>query len=371
MKTSTDCRYPANASVANNAGSMSLQSQAAQMTQNPGAQHEEPNLSSPGIPSQAGRVTAAREHDGNSNAGSSRMTPSEGVFTNVLNWLPEYGRPVGYAVGDAIPQSPSLSIPISDTRESVASPLPSIQGFADEQLLLPTNRRQCLPSTRSIDNGRGTETGLITIDLPSPNLQAPAGSDRASSPYSPGTGHYYVDGDDGGRLPHTKKRKLPDQRPVHQNSLDVATLTRSDNGVPLGFWRSDGFDENLKYPVKDVLPEMTYRAMARAFIDLCCSPSICFQPFESQFFPSHDIFNLAVLHYFEEYTSLVPFYHHPSSVLTEDKWVLALAMAAIGMHSMPSDENYRCSVAAHEFARRALLVLVSTPLYSLEVYAKF
>lgn len=177
-------------------------------------------------------------------------------------------------------------------------------------------------------------------------------------PGSPSTGQYYVDGDDCGRLPRIRKRKHPDRIISSDELKDVSLLSRSDSGNILGFCPPETYSQSTSTSRAGV-PLGTYADIVTAFKELCCNPSFFYPAFESSHFLPYEVVDSAVSLFFEEFNTILPLVHAPTLKLAQAHWLLVLAMASVGMHSMNLENQDRNLVAVHEFARRAVFASVS------------
>ncbi|PYH44603.1 putative C2H2 transcription factor [Aspergillus saccharolyticus JOP 1030-1] len=105
----------------------------------------------------------------------------------------------------------------------------------------------------------------------------------------------------------------------------------------------------------------TYEKIHKAFVQLCCTESVLFSPFESEYFPSANVLSDFVRLYFHHFQPVYPMFHLPLFDANTCHWVVTLALAAIGSHYARLHESDECVSAFHELLRRVIMVEKENP----------
>jgi hypothetical protein len=211
----------------------------------------------------------------------------------------------------------------------------------------------------ALENAAGDPTLLQQVRRPRKLLRglskAIDGQENTSpsSQSSYGGGHYYVDGD-GARLPRVRKAPYRYSEPYAHASMDVG------EEISPNFQ----FSETVDFPddsIADIsqIPQSTYGEIVRIF-NLTCTTSTHYSNFYGTVFPSRHMLSRCVLLYRDNFESILPFLHPATFDLSTSHWLLILAIAAVGSHYLDTGSEGFC-IAMHEFLRRAIETVVSSP----------
>lgn len=171
------------------------------------------------------------------------------------------------------------------------------------------------------------------------------------------SGHYYVNGG-GARLPRV--RKAP---------YSIGLVLGNDSGdLDTAFCFPDS-DESLHLDVNPSshrpLPLHIYNEISETF-SLTCIASNHYPEFSGSSFPTLPLFDHFIQLYFDNFQSILPFTHQPSSDLSASHWLLILALAAVGSHYLGIEDSRIYSAPIHEFLRRAIQTVVSSSFSKLQ-----
>jgi hypothetical protein len=181
---------------------------------------------------------------------------------------------------------------------------------------------------------------------------------------TPGTGQLYVDGD-GARLPRVRKA------PYQYEEISAQELEQgyqSDPNTQNVFWFPDLEDfhwsTDLSARHKAWISQESYDQICETFQSTSVT-STHFSLYYNSNFPSINILSGYVHLYLLHFQPIFPFIHAASFNAHSAHWLLILALGAIGSLYYDGDNNAsrQCSLAMHEFVRRALLTFVSTPYF--------
>ncbi|RAL13974.1 putative C2H2 transcription factor [Aspergillus homomorphus CBS 101889] len=118
----------------------------------------------------------------------------------------------------------------------------------------------------------------------------------------------------------------------------------------------DSAMHDIQIGPRQLIESLTYGKIHKAFIQFCCTESILFSPFESEYFPSATVLSEFLHLYFHHFQPVYPMFHPPTFNANTCHWVVTLALAAIGSHYARLHESDECVSAFHEFLRRAIMV---------------
>jgi hypothetical protein len=177
-----------------------------------------------------------------------------------------------------------------------------------------------------------------------------------SSPSTQSThsgGHFYVDGD-GARLPRV--RKIPYR---HSDSYTHAPTFGSEELFPAFNFPETGDLIEVAEPKQ--IPQSSYNEIIECFTHTCSTTSH-YVKFYDSVFPSRNILSRCIQLYRDNFEAILPFIHPATFDISTSHWLLILAMAAVGSHYLEIEQSNDFSVAIHEYLRRALETLVSSPI---------
>lgn len=181
-----------------------------------------------------------------------------------------------------------------------------------------------------------------------------------SEPHDPvsGSGDYYVDGT-GSRLPKYRRRLRLLSR-SSPNSADIRWQLRNELYPAAGFplIEETGMCAISEKTFDHHVEPSTYDKIYSRFIQLCCTDNFVYQKFESNNFPSTRSLTSFIHAYFDSFQSVYPIFHSPKFDPNRCHWLVPLAVSAIGCHIASIPETELCTVAFHEFIRRAINVEV-------------
>lgn len=144
-------------------------------------------------------------------------------------------------------------------------------------------------------------------------------------------------------------------RQTEQNEMDSSTTRDATVNDLMAFpLIAEVHTPDLQpYSTVITISNTTYEHILSQFEDLCLQKQSHMPCFESSYFPPLSVMSLFVQLYVKYFDPILPFIHL-TTLDTNNSWLLATALAAIGSHYCQSRELTACSVPLHEFCRRSL-----------------
>ncbi|OJJ50947.1 hypothetical protein ASPZODRAFT_57307 [Penicilliopsis zonata CBS 506.65] len=253
---------------------------------------------------------------------------------------------------------PHPSQPTAFTDSSLVRPIwPTMITGKNISPSLPENVSQTPSGNMSL--GTDTESpGQVSHTMAEGLVHSGGGSRDASSSRP---GDFYVDGT-GARLPKYRRKQGSWSRSSGEPLDALSQLQRSDFAPVFSFPPIQDINIDSSSMLSDdtesrfdrKIEFLTYEKIYQHFLQLCRIENSIFQPFESDYFPSAEVLSRFVHVYFDSFQPVYPIFHLPTFNPNRCHWLVTLAVVAIGCHVADIPETEECTMAFHEFLRRAI-----------------